>query len=251
MQIHRNNDHNKTHRSNTYHLEPWPVSSQNPSQKVKKQKSNNPCHVKNWVKSPCPPHSSFLCVPSTALFNPDSFEVKVGTSPRFSRSSYVFFHCICAGMSLSCSVTTLLYVFLKVKTVHENLKSPSALSIQSLSERSVLMCVWLLGWRSLAIRGSRSRMLTPPLRTPQVANPRGLVQSARGKKMKKINQSNHIFVRLHGDKLLGKKKIKIIKISFTGIDSICLLIVWKLIHVLHGINQAPFFKLGTDWNKQF
>lgn len=178
MQIHRNNDHNKTHRSNTYHLEPWPVSSQNPSQKVKKQKSNNPCHVKNWVKSPCPPHSSFLCVPSTALFNPDSFEVKVGTSSRFSRSSYFFFHCICAGMSLSCSVTTLLYVFLKVKTVHENLKSPSALSVQSLSERTVLMCVWLLGWRSLAITGSRSRMLTPPLRTPQVANPRGLVQSA-------------------------------------------------------------------------
>lgn len=207
MQIHRNNDHNKTHRSNTYHLEPWPVSSQNPSQKVKKQKSNNPCHVKNWVKSPCPPHSSFLCVPSTALFNPDSFEVKVGTSPRFSRSSYFFFHCICAGMSLSCSVTTLLYVFLKVKTVHENLKSPLALSVQSLSKRTVLMCVWLLGWRSLTIRGSRSRMLTPPLQTPQVANPRGLVQSAREKKWKNLkNQITYLkgFITVHGDKLLGK-----------------------------------------------
>lgn len=101
MQIHRNNDHNKTHRSNTYHLEPWPVSSQNPSQKVKKQKSNNPCHVKNWVKSPCPPHSSFLCVSSTALFNPDSFEVKVGTSSRFSRSSYFFFTASVLGCPLA------------------------------------------------------------------------------------------------------------------------------------------------------
>lgn len=123
----------------------------------------------------------------------------------------IFFICICAGMSLSCSVTTLLYVFLKVKTVHENLKSPSALSVQSLSERSVLMCVWLLGWRSLTIRGSRSRMLTPPLQTPQVANPRGLVQSARKKKWKNLkNQITYLkgFITVHGDKLLGKKKYR-------------------------------------------
>lgn len=122
-----------------------------------------------------------------------------------------FFHCICAGMSLSCSVTTLLYVFLKVKTVHENLKSPLALSVQSLSKRTVLMCVWLLGWRSLAIRGNRSRMLTPPLRTPQVANPRGLVQSARKKKWKNLkNQITYLkgFITVHGDKLLGKKKYR-------------------------------------------
>lgn len=49
-------------------------------------------------------------------------------------------------------------------------------------------------------------MLTPPPQTPQVANPHGLVQSARKRKKEKINESNHIFVRLHGDKLLGKKK---------------------------------------------
>lgn len=87
------------------------------------------------------------------------------------------------------------------------LKSPSALGVWSLSKRSVLMCVWLLGWRSLTIRGSRSRMLTPPPRTPLVANPRGLVQSAwKKKEITKLKKSNHIFVRLNGDKLLEKRK---------------------------------------------
>lgn len=37
-----------------------------------------------------------------------------------------------------------------------------------------------------------------------------------------------------------KRNNKIIKISFTGMDSICLLVMWKLIHVLHRINQALF-----------
>lgn len=54
-------------------------------------------------------------------------------------------------------------------------------------------------------------MLTPLPRTPLVANPRGLVQSARKKRKKeeisKLKKSNQIFVRLHGDKLLGIKKI--------------------------------------------
>lgn len=101
MQIHRNNDHNKTHRSNTYHLEPWPVSSQNPSQKVKKQKSNNPCHVKNWVKSPCPPHSSFYVFQAQRSSIPILLRSRSEHHPDFQGQVIFFFTASVLGCPLA------------------------------------------------------------------------------------------------------------------------------------------------------
>lgn len=73
-------------------------------------------------------------------------------------------------------------------------------------------------------------MLTLLPRTRLVANPRGLVQSARKKEKErrniKIERIKSNICKASWRQTTGKKEnIKIIKNSFTEIDSICLLVV--------------------------